>query len=1273
MPESVGELFVKIRPNTTGFASEAQGDVQKAGTSLGKVFAAAFAAVGVAEIGKSIITAATEHQAAFTVLDQAIKNAGASTTGFGQSVEGLLEKEARLKGFSDEQLAQAMLRLVSVTHDSTTAFHDLQDAEDLARARGIDLATAALAISKAEQGKATSLQRYGIVVPQVTAAEDALTKGRQKAIEQGAKFNATQNDAYKAALAVAKAQDAAAQQTEALAIVEQRFGGTAGKFADTASGQFQRLEQDVHQLEVAVGKDLLPALTGGAEAVGHFATALAESDRVQQDVKAGAHDIGQALEVVKTVAEALAPILETVAEDGTKVVSAIGGPAIVTAAATYYALSKALGAVSSAQAFYAKAVAASAGTRDVEVSAERVQQAALAGLTEALAANTAALRANAVAAGALVPEYTAIDAELVGQTGAAEAATAANIELAASMEGVGATGATEAAGGLGAFASGIGELGLGAAGGPVGLAVIGLAAVAGGIVYLATKESEGTRATKLFVGGLKDLNTALDALPTDKLALAQAKLNVQQAQNATASSKASHDSLAYKQLLLNERQAVLDLATAQKGLGSDRAKAASGLAAETAGAQALAAATAARANVNQQVNFKSQYEDAAGRAATQTKAAAEAAGTYADGLRQQAAAERDLTPLVKHNIDLLADYTDRIHKVPTSQTIKFFLDNKDAKASIADLLAAMQAAASQAAAAGTIVGQNFFDAVANGIGAATKGAGGIAAGASVTESLGAIFDPLKAAESAAAAAKTLLTKAKPDAAAQAAIEALKQGIAGDKTDLAQLAQNLADAVTQGAQAVNQAVDQAKQNLVTIGEGLGASIGTFLTTPLDQAGQALTAEGDRLTARFDAVNAKLTERATVLQLEQQQIQLQQQTRVAAYAGVDAQLAREDAAATVAANQRTARFAAESATLAREDAAATVETNQRTARFAAENALLTQEQNRIGLRADQQNVANLKREIVLPGGKQLSDNTKVALAELEALEKKTKDPALQAFITQLQTADIGERKDKIGIATTPNPAEAAAAARRQERESRISLAEQPTSKEAAAAATRQAKEAKNALAQLPTAAEATKAATVGLAASRIALEQAGNAAKQQAAEIVIQLKKDNLAVLTDAANLETQTATKMLANLTTLFDEGKLKFATFSKDVAVVLTKAGVTPAKAKAVLGVAGAANLFGDVGGISAQAAAQTAGPQRPGSGLTPSIVRPLDTLHQSQKTIAADAKTQRDETNTLLKAQIALTKKNNATVRAARFTNSLAKNPGAQSKVQQFLTGVSG
>jgi hypothetical protein len=287
----LGSAYVRLRSDSSGYQAEVERGVKAGFANVRHIVGGAFAAAGVFEGAKAVIESAAEHQSAFAVVDQTLENARQSTELYGTSVEALLEKEARLKGFHDEDLASSFVRLVSATHDSARAFKDLGLAEDVARARHIDVTVAALALSRAEQGSTQSLSRLGVVIHHNNSAVAELKHRHDEAVASGAKFNAQQKLIYQDALLQVAAQDKVTGRLQAFDIVQQRFGGSAAKFAQTASGQFQRTEQDIHQLEVAVGAHALPIVNDLAEGIGKYAVELTHSELVQSAVAAGLHDI----------------------------------------------------------------------------------------------------------------------------------------------------------------------------------------------------------------------------------------------------------------------------------------------------------------------------------------------------------------------------------------------------------------------------------------------------------------------------------------------------------------------------------------------------------------------------------------------------------------------------------------------------------------------------------------------------------------------------------------------------------------------------------------------------------------------------------------------------------------------------------------------------------------------------------------------------------------------------------------------------------------------
>lgn len=1045
----VGETFVRVRADTTGFKQEAAGPVASAGRDLSKVFLAAFAVGGIAKSIESVVHAATEHQSAFAVLGQTTKNAGASNQLYGQSIEGLLEKEARLKGFSDEDLASSFVRLVSATKDSKQAFDDLGIAENVARARHIDLANAALAISKAEQGSATALQRLGFVVHPVTAAVDALKTKRENATIAGAKFTEQEKQVWQQSLLTAAAQDKEATRLEVLATLRQRFGGDAAKFASTASGQFARLQQDFHQFEVAVGAGLLSSLAGAAEGLGSFFTKAAESERVRADIDALTGDIKTGFTDIKDVGEAVAPVLLTVAAAAKDVVSAIGGPAILTGVVAYKALGLAQKEIAGAEGLFARARAASLGVTLADTSAQGKHTAALVANTSALEAVGSTAAATAVSMEDLTVATTAASVAS-GRFVAVTNVEAASLRLEAVAAATAATGvevagaAAVTAEATGSLVGGFGALALGAAGGPVGLAVIGVAALAGGIAYLATRESETTRTTRQFQDAVADLGGEIRNADQAKLTEQSDKLALAQAKAALATSKLSHSSLEYKQLQNTVAQDQLQVQQAHLATAAAVGTEADGYDKARAKAQALAKAAERSALPAGASRALALHPDALPDLTNQAAAAAH----FAAAMDKAVVSAAKQSPLLAHNTQLLADFASETQKIPTDKQLNLIFDNKSLTASLKEALAGLPGAAANDA---------------------------LEAGAKLGGVFGAAFTAAADLQDAVAAA---IKEGKAEIAAQKALNAkedpLKQSIASDKQDLAQLGTDMADAVSQGTQALAAAVDQAKGNLNTIGQDLAQSLAQFIEKPLND----------------------------------------------------------------------------------------------------EQAKISAAQNRLSLLGDKTTLQNLRGEVLLPGGKSLSQDPTKAIAQLQALAKTTKSPALQTFIQQYQAAALQEQSD--GLAT------------------------------------------KQAVAQ--------------------AIEQR---------------------------------ASTRLANLTDLFNTGRISQATLEKDVTAIFAKQGLNPKTAKS-RGAAFADTVAGQLTGLDHQATAIGQVPQA-GSGLVPSIVRPIDTLNATQKQLAGIAKQQRDKQLDETKKQTTLLKTIAGGRAAAKLTGSLDHNPGTKTKQGVDLVGSGG
>lgn len=154
------KLPVIVEYNGKG-AKQAQGDL----ASLAKSYARnALSATALVEIARKSIIAANQDAASQRQLALALRNtAGANDYAVAKS-EKFINSLQFAVGVADDELRPALATLANVTHDAGKAQELLQTALDLSAARGIDLQTAALGLSKAYQGNIGALRRMGVAV-----------------------------------------------------------------------------------------------------------------------------------------------------------------------------------------------------------------------------------------------------------------------------------------------------------------------------------------------------------------------------------------------------------------------------------------------------------------------------------------------------------------------------------------------------------------------------------------------------------------------------------------------------------------------------------------------------------------------------------------------------------------------------------------------------------------------------------------------------------------------------------------------------------------------------------------------------------------------------------------------------------------------------------------------------------------------------------------------------------------------------------------------------
>lgn len=202
----------------------------------GFIGGAAFLAAGIAI--RSVTKNAADAQQILGQTKVALEATGKSWEDYGAQIEAAVAKQSKL-GFDDEALLQTFSLFVRQTNDVGKALEENNLAMDVARARFIDLQSAAAIVNKAALGMAGSLRRLGID-----------TKG-------------------------------ATSGTELLTLLTEKYGGSAQKAAGDASTAFDRASVSIDNLQEAIGGNLLPTVGGLADTLSDTLDLFTQLGRVR--------------------------------------------------------------------------------------------------------------------------------------------------------------------------------------------------------------------------------------------------------------------------------------------------------------------------------------------------------------------------------------------------------------------------------------------------------------------------------------------------------------------------------------------------------------------------------------------------------------------------------------------------------------------------------------------------------------------------------------------------------------------------------------------------------------------------------------------------------------------------------------------------------------------------------------------------------------------------------------------------------------------------------
>jgi phage-related protein len=271
-------------------------------SSLSKGAGIAGLAIGGLLVGGLIdsVHAAMSAQVAQASLDTAIKSTGQSLAQAGPQIDSAAAA-ARNLGFSNIEAETSLGKLEMATRSTKSSISDLSIAENLARARHIDLATATQMLVGAQNGNTRAARQLGVQIIPVTTAVDAL-----KAAHVGVKGPI---DAV--AMAQAKLQDKMATGAATVAAISERVKGQGAAYASTAAGGMARFSAQTDYIKESLGKALLPILGSASAALATFTGFLAANPGVMKLVLVGVGALAAVL-ITASIASKVMTAVQTI-------------------------------------------------------------------------------------------------------------------------------------------------------------------------------------------------------------------------------------------------------------------------------------------------------------------------------------------------------------------------------------------------------------------------------------------------------------------------------------------------------------------------------------------------------------------------------------------------------------------------------------------------------------------------------------------------------------------------------------------------------------------------------------------------------------------------------------------------------------------------------------------------------------------------------------------------------------------------------------------------
>jgi hypothetical protein len=295
-------LIADVKKFTDGM-NRADDDTKTLNDKVGgysKKMAAAFLGVATAvgimatKIGIDSIKAASDDELSQNKLRDAILKVKGATDDTVTSTEKWIEKMQFTKGFADSELRPALSDLTRYTGDVNTAQRLLNDAMDIAAAKGLPLETVAKGIGKAYDGQFTALKKLGVPL------DEAKTKSGE--------FEGIMVD------------------------LNAQFSGAAASNADTYAGKVNILQQRFGELQESLGQKLIDKFVKVVDMTSQVAKGFSGEDPEGLSNRArelagqfsgnGAYSLGGSL---KLLADSFAKLFSVVTDDGDETTTSLQG------------------------------------------------------------------------------------------------------------------------------------------------------------------------------------------------------------------------------------------------------------------------------------------------------------------------------------------------------------------------------------------------------------------------------------------------------------------------------------------------------------------------------------------------------------------------------------------------------------------------------------------------------------------------------------------------------------------------------------------------------------------------------------------------------------------------------------------------------------------------------------------------------------------------------------------------------------------------------------